>query len=532
MLKVLIKKQLTEVFRGYFYNAKKNKMRSKKEIVFFVIFFIVVMAGVLGGMFTGLSLLICEDLVKAGMGWMYFLLMGGIAIVLGAFGSVFNTYAGLYLAKDNDLLLSLPIPVKTIMVARLANVYLIGTMYAATALIPMLVVYWVKAGITPLRVIFGLLLFLDISVIILLLSCLLGWVVAKISLRLKNRSFVTVLVSLLFVGAYYFLYFRANDLVRDIISNASVYGEKIRGRAYGLYLFGRVGEGDWAAAGIVTGVTVALFLLVFSRMQRSFLKIATASPHTEKIRYTEKRIKRKSVFGALLSKEFGRFFSNPTYMLNCGLSTLLIPAFGIFLLFKGREIFGLLAERLPGRPGLSGIILCTILCMLVSLNDIAAPSVSLEGKSIWNLQSLPVSAGSVLRAKASVQLILTGIPMLLAGVCAVIASDGSLAVKALIFIMPLLFTVFSALFNTAVGVRMPVLGWTNETAPIKQSAVVAIALFGGWLISVIFGGLYFLIGYKIGVVWYLLVWCILFAVVSVLLLRWLDTRGARAFEEL
>ena len=35
-------------------------------------------------------------------------LMGLLAVFLGAFGSVFNTYSGLYLAKDNDLLLSMP----------------------------------------------------------------------------------------------------------------------------------------------------------------------------------------------------------------------------------------------------------------------------------------------------------------------------------------------------------------------------------------------------------------------------------------
>ena len=29
MLKVLLKKQLAEVFKGYFYDAKKNRMRSK-----------------------------------------------------------------------------------------------------------------------------------------------------------------------------------------------------------------------------------------------------------------------------------------------------------------------------------------------------------------------------------------------------------------------------------------------------------------------------------------------------------------------
>ena len=44
--------------------------------------------------------------------WLYFALMGGLGLCLGAFGSVFNTFSSLYLAKDNDLLLSLPIPVQ------------------------------------------------------------------------------------------------------------------------------------------------------------------------------------------------------------------------------------------------------------------------------------------------------------------------------------------------------------------------------------------------------------------------------------
>ena len=40
---------------------------------------------------------------------------------MGAFGSVFNTYSSLYLAKDNDLLLSLPIPLRVIISSRLLS---------------------------------------------------------------------------------------------------------------------------------------------------------------------------------------------------------------------------------------------------------------------------------------------------------------------------------------------------------------------------------------------------------------------------
>ena len=244
MLKVLLKKQIAEVFRSYFYDAKKNRMRSKKAIAAWIIFFLVVMIGLLGGIFTGLSLSVCETLAQLDMGWLYFLLMGGIAVMLGAFGSVFNTYSGLYLAKDNDLLLSLPIPVRTIMTARLLNVWLMGSMYSAVVLVPALAVYWVKAGASVSRIICGLLLLVIVTVIVLLLSCVLGWVVAKISVRLKNRSFITVFISLFFVGAYYFFYFKANGFIREFLLNAVSYGEKIKGSAWLLYAFGTIGEGS------------------------------------------------------------------------------------------------------------------------------------------------------------------------------------------------------------------------------------------------------------------------------------------------
>ena len=171
MLKTLVKKQLAEVFKRYFYDAKKNKMRSKWAVAAWFVFFFVIMAGLLGGAFSFLAMTLCKGLASAGMGWLYFLLMSGIAIALGAFGSVFNTYSSLYLSKDNDLLLSMPIPVRTIIASRLINVYLMGTMYASIVLLPSLIVYWVMEGITAARVICGIVLYLIVTSIVMLLSC-------------------------------------------------------------------------------------------------------------------------------------------------------------------------------------------------------------------------------------------------------------------------------------------------------------------------------------------------------------------------
>ena len=108
-------------------------------------------------------------------------------------------------------MLSLPIPVKVLMASRLLTVYLMGVMYSIVVILPAVIVYWITAS-ASVGVIFGsLLLMFLISVFILTLSCVLGWVVAKISLKLKNKSFITVLISLVFFGIYYFVCFRAGE---------------------------------------------------------------------------------------------------------------------------------------------------------------------------------------------------------------------------------------------------------------------------------------------------------------------------------
>ena len=96
MLKLLLKKQLMEIFRSYYYDAKKNKARSKAATIAYIAMFAVLMVVVLGGIFTLLSVKMCAPMAQAGMGWLYFALMGLLAVFLGVFGSVFNTYASLY----------------------------------------------------------------------------------------------------------------------------------------------------------------------------------------------------------------------------------------------------------------------------------------------------------------------------------------------------------------------------------------------------------------------------------------------------
>lgn len=532
MLKTLLKKQMAEIFRAYLYDAKKNRKRSKASVLLLFLMYVLIMVGVLGGLFTYLSLMLCGTFVQAGIGWLYYVLMGLIAVALGAFGSVFNTYAGLYLSKDNDLLLSMPIPIRHLLASRLMSVYLMGLMYAAVVIVPAVIVYWITAGLTPAALMGGVVFTLLISLIVLILSCVLGWVVAKISLKLKNKSLITVVVSLVFIAAYYFLYFQAQSLLQSLLLNAVVYGEKIKGNAYLLYLFGCVGEGSVPAVLLWSAVVVLLCAAMWLVLLRSFIGIATASGKTGKTVYREKTARERSVFGAMLFKEFKRFAASPNYILNCGLGTLFLPLCGVLLLWKGKSVILVMDQMFETMPGAAAVCCSAALCMVASMNDTAAPSVSLEGKNLWIAQSLPVDPWKPLRAKLYVQLLLTGIPMLFcAGCLAAVLSCGAVTLLTAL-LLPLLYTLLSALFGLFLGLKLPNLTWTNELAPIKQGISPMLALFGGWGYAALLAGGYLLGGYRIGAACYMGLAAVLTGALAALLYGWLRKRGTEIFAEL
>lgn len=532
MLKILVKKQLYEIFKGYFYNAKKNCMRSGFAVACWFIFFIAIMVLLLGGIFGVMAFGLCLTLTELGLDWMYFLFMGLITVLLGTFGSVFNTFAGLYLSKDNDLLLSLPIPVRTIVISRLINVYIMGAMYASVVILPTYGVYFFFTGFSITKLVCALLSFFILTGFVMLLSCILGLLVAKISLKLKRKGLATVLVSLLFFAAYYAVSFKLGDIINLLLSNAVIYGERVKDSAYLLYKMGCMGYESIGWALLALGIILAMLTAVWILQIRSFTTILSASSKKENVVYVEKRAKEKSPFVALLAKEFSRLLSSPNYMLNCALSSLFIPVAGVVLLVMGDEIFLHMNAAFGSVPNADAVFICGILCLLAAMNAVAVPSISLEGRSLWIIRSLPVNGRQVLWAKATMEILLGVVPMAFAWICSFIVLDAPLALKLMVGILPMIFVVSTSISDTAVAIKTPILTWTNEVEPIKHSGGVFASLIGEWILGLAFMIVYMVVGYRLGATAYMVCWAVAMTLTALVSARWLNTRGVRLFQSL
>lgn len=530
MLTILLKKQLLELNRVFFYDAKKNARRSRAASAAMVALYVLVMVGVLGGTFSLLAWTLCGALLALDALWLYWTVMALLATLLGVFGSVFTTCTSLYRVRDNELLLALPVPPGDILLARLTGVYLMGLAFSAVVMVPAVVVrFLMMPGVAAM--LGGILLSLLVSALVLVLSCLLGWIIARISVRVRHRSLLAVLALLVFLVAYCGICFRAPALLGQLLPRLGAVVDSLRTSAALLYLLGRTGEGDWLAALILSAVTAALCALMYRLLSRTFITMATTPAARGRTVGTMRPLWQRSVSAALLGRELRRFAANPNYVVNCSLGTLLLPLAGTALLLRGGVLTELLAQVFgQSAHETAAVLLCAAVCMLAAMNNMVTASVSLDSRTLWLAQSLPVTPWQVLRAKLSAQLLLTVPPTVFCAGCVVATLKPALSLAALLLVLPVVFSALSAGVGLALDLRYPALSWTNEITVIKQRVIVLAAMMGGWLYAAALAGLFLLLGGAASL--YLLLWLLLTGSAALLVCRWLIHTGTVIYARL
>ena len=530
MTKALFKKQMLEVFSWLFMDRKTGKNRNSKGIIAYVILYLFVF-GFLGVMFFQVADSLCAPLLNIGFGWLYMALMSLIAIAMGVFGSVFNTYSSLYKAKDNDLLLSMPIPPSHILAARLSGVYAIGLLYELIIMIPTVIVFFINAKLNFFGVLFTLLIPFILSFFVLVLSCVLGFVVALVSGKLKNKNIITVILSLLFIAGYYYVYSQAYAILQKILSNPKVIGNSIKSVLYPFYHMGKAAFGNVVSMLIFTGIIAALFFIVYLVLSRSFISLATANKSGAKAKYKAKAVKQGNKNSALFKKELRRFLGSPTYMLNCGLGLIIMPILAVVILIKADMFKEMLAVFGAARE-LVYLLAAAAICLIIPMNDITAPSVSLEGKNLWLIKAYPVSARAALFAKLKLHCVLSAVPIAVLTLAIEFVIKPSFSFAVLIPITAVLYLLLIALAGLFFNLKMPNLNWSNENIPVKQSMSVMLILFGGWAFIIAFGALYVLVVNYISPLAYILLADVLIGALCLALFYWIKTKGAEIFENL
>lgn len=532
MVWTLIKKQFLECFRSFYIVSKTGKARSRAGIIGMYALF----AGILiflCGMFFGLSFLL-GDLLNSPFRWLFYALMGVISILFGTFGSVFNTFSTLYIAKDNELLLAMPIPPGKILLARITLVFGMSLLYSGCIWIPAVAYGWIFGAPTAAAVVFDILLIFVVALLVTVLTCVLGWFVALVATHIKNKSFLLVLASLLFVAGYYYFCFHMTEFFMAIVTNAEAIGNGIRTWGNILYQLGLAADGNGKAMLIFCGVTMVLFGLCFFVLAKTFTRIVTKTHGAEK-KSGKVTIKSAPLHTALLKREWKRFSSSATYMLNCGLGIVMVLALDVLALFKRELLVGYLGEISGIFPTLTQYLPLLVVVgvgMICGMNVVSAPSVSLEGKNLWILRSLPVSGREVLSAKLQLHLMLN----LPAAVVSVFLLGWCLELSIMSILMAAAYSAVlvwtTGAFGLMLGLLRPNFTWTTEAMPIKQSMNVLITMLVGWVLPILTAAACYFLRSWLDAGKVLIAATAILAVTAFALHRWLMTKGGRVFDTL
>lgn len=534
MFKALLKKQLLEIYKSYFTDKKTGKRKSTRATISYALFFVGILA-MLGFTFA----MVCTPLITAfhpvGLDWLYFSITATLSVMLGAFGSVFNTYAGLYKAEDNELLLSMPIKPFYIVLAKITGVFLTGLTYELPVIIPAIIVYWKYAGATISVAVIQIISIFLIALLILSISCIFGYIVAVISTKIKSKAFISAIATVLFLVLYYVVYFKINILIRNIVENADAFGKKIKSSTFLLYHLGNGINGDIKSFLIIFGIIIALALIVFAVLERNFVKLASMSQSHTKGKIKARVTEAKKPKSALLKKELKRFSTSTIYMVNCGLGVIIMPALAIFSAIKSDLILTTINEMSADMPNIKGavpMIITAMICAICSMNAVTAPSVSLEGKNLWVTQSLPVDTALILEAKENLGVTINGAPALISTLIMCIAFR--LEVLSVILCMSTvwLFTWFGAKTGLAMNLKFPNLTWTNEAVPVKQSLSLMLTLLIGFLASMCMLLISFAAVSVMSINAFMIAVIVVLILANIILNNWIKNKGTRIFENL
>lgn len=506
-------------------------------------------------MFGSMFVMIADPFHVMGLDWLYMTMMLLMTSMIMLIGTVFLAKSILFEAKDNTILLTMPISPSVILLSRMTALYVMNLLWGAAVMIPALGCYFYSVGFSVGILIRAILLYLLAALFVLALSCLLGWGLSLLAARIRHKSFFTVACSLVFIAAYYYVVGTSSSRIMELLTNGELLAEKLGSIGPLFWIGDAIAAGTASSVGLSVLLLVVPILVVYGILAATFLKTVTSAHGFKRIRYdAEKHKGVSSVAVALFKRENTHLLSSAIYLLNAGIGTLMLAVAAVAAFVKYDMVMTVLA--IYGQDMVPALF-CGMTALILSMVLFTPPSVSLEAKSLWIVRSLPVSSRQILHAKWRLHIVWCAVPTLLASIVGLIflytfdhsALMADPAMASLIpqtqmtgfdwiagtiavLVLPQLFSVVSGGVGLLIGLRFPNLSWTNEAQVVKQGMAVFAAMLSNLVLAAIPAlTVYFGRGH-LSVSVLLLLWTVVFAVGVPVVRHILDTWGCKTFESL
>ncbi len=498
MLWILLKQQFLSLLSSFRIGRRRNGVATRRSLPATLL--ILALLGYCGICFAiaffGIFLTLFQAVIGTENAWLGFAVMGLLVFLIDFVMTIFTAKNQIFEAKDNELLLSLPIRPRDILLSRMLAILLTDYLFEILIAVPAYIAWVVAGGFSPASLVCFILTAAVMPLLALSLSCLVGWVLSLITSRMKNAALLNTVLSLALLGGYLALCLGMQSYMQTILTNMSAIAPVIKKFFYPFYCLGDAcANGNALSAFIYITVMVLPFVLTCFILAHTFFFILTRRQGGARRAYREVKTRVRPLAVALVVRELRHLFSSTGYLINAGLGVVMLPVLGVGFFFM-KESLAVMADGLGIAQNvfLPAVAVCTI-SLVGGLVVFTAPSVSLEGQSIYDIKALPLSGVDFLMAKVYMQMLIVTPVSLLTSVLGIIAMPCSFAMGVLLVLVPPIFHLAFTLIGLAMNLAFPRFDWDNETVVVKQSLSVTLTmlanLFGGSL--VISGGLLLLI---------------------------------------
>ncbi len=527
MYRSLLKIQLRSQWSSLLPGGKSGKKKATAILLGILLAYSFV---VLIGMYTMFLFSMFGAVGNTSERWFYFGFTGLTVFTLSFITGIFSIPAHLFRARDNDLLLSMPVPPRMILGVRMTFPLASDFVFSILLYTIAAIVWLIHAPLSAAGILSLILTALTLPLLSFAIAALLGWLIHLLTLKAGRKNLISILLYFVFFGAYFSFIFSMQTAMTSLITNSTAIADSMRA-IFPVYHMGRaISEGSLTSLLIWLAFSILPFLLVLWILVKNFRRIVTTKSGEKRRRYVAKKEAVRSPVMAIAAKEIRHLFGTPTYLLNAMSGLLILIIATVAAVVKAGAIRPILeSDFAPYLP----LAVCAGIAFITSMTIFSSVSVSLEGKNLWLIKTIPVSTDKVLFSKVLAHLLVTS-PILL--VCSVVLL-AILHASPLSFILVILLTQLFNLLIAAMGVfinlLLPKTDFINEMQVVKQSASAAVSMFVGMgvalLLTIIGAILAFLLPSSVGVMGSILLLLLALCALVLFLIRKV---GAELFEKL
>lgn len=403
----------------------------------------------------------------------------------------------LFNCKDDQLLLSLPIKRRTVLFVRILKLYVFELLYNSMFLLPVMVAYIRWGNVSPTYYITCIIMLLLLPIIPIAISCFIGAITAGISTKFKYKNAVQIVLSMVMLVGIMYISFKIEDVFNYLLANAESINDFITRRYYPAGAFSKLVV-DFNVKELLIFVAINLAVIVvtililgkfYFRINSGIKNISTSKTHSK---VGDLKFKAKSQTSSLIKKEFNTFFKTPVFIVNAGFALVLFVVLAVATAVKFDGVVAFLADEENGF-GLAkdlitnnmSVIILALITFGTFMTSITSSVISLEGRNISILKSLPIKTKTILMSKIYAAFLITTPALLVGDLILFIRFRTSILETLLLIILSILMPLISHFIGIIINLKYPKLEWENPTEAVKQSTSSFVAVMIGMFILII-----------------------------------------------